>query len=137
MKGENKHQFYTALIRPKKVLEKNDGKDEVERAGYLSTEQRVENMMRAGERLRASRNYDYQYDSSRLSKEELKQLDDSMDVHPLRNKAFDLVDATNTLREIESRKTEREIKAKEAQQTEQNEKPVTVPASEVQPPKGD
>lgn len=130
--------FYTAYNRPKKVYEINDGEDEVERAGYLTTEQRVENMMRAGERLRESRNYDYQYDpDSRIKKQHLMNADDKLEVSQLRNKAFDLVDATNALREIESRKTEREIKAKELQKTENKESLDTVPAKAVKPPEGD
>jgi len=49
-------ELYTQFKRPKKVfVEKNSGEIRVEKAGYISAEKRIENLMLSGKRLVQSR----------------------------------------------------------------------------------
>ena len=80
--------FYTARKRPAKVLEVNSGELLVETAGYISAEQRITNMMLAGQRLVESRrvHYDLQGDYDESAIQEYSD--------PTRSPNYDLADAT-------------------------------------------
>ena len=81
-------KIYTARKRPAKVLEVNDGESLVETAGYISAEQRITNMMLAGQRLVESRRvmYDLQGEYNDATIHEFSD--------PTRSPNYDLADAT-------------------------------------------
>lgn len=77
-------EFATQYNHQRSAPEKNDGKTDVDRAGYISAQKRIENIMFAGMRLVQSRRemYDFLGD----------ELDTSFD-DPTRSKNWDLADA--------------------------------------------
>lgn len=75
---------YTRTIRS--APERNSGQTIVERAGYISAQERIENMILAGQRL-------VDYRRARHDFAEGEQLDESF-TDPTRARNFDLADAT-------------------------------------------
>lgn len=89
-------KFNTPYLRKRSAPEKNSGEDLLELAGYEPINHKIKRMMEAGERLSLGR---FDYDPGFNP-------DDAI-IDETRSGSFDLVDATNKLREIERRKAER------------------------------
>lgn len=74
------------------IPEKNSGRSPVETAGYIPANQRIENMMLAGQRLSESRKEQYDFPDG--------EIDESYN-DPTRSKNFDLADASQIQNNIE------------------------------------
>jgi len=77
-------QFATQYNRVRQPAEENDGKTSVDRAGYISAQKRIENIMFAGQRLVQSRREMFDFEGD--------QFDPSFN-DPTRNKNYDMADA--------------------------------------------
>lgn len=77
-------QFATQFNRVRSAPESNDGKTSVDRAGYISAQKRIENIMFAGQRLIQSRREMYDFEGDQF---------DSSFSDPTRNKNYDMADA--------------------------------------------
>jgi len=91
-----------------------DKTEKVEKAGYLSTKQRVETMLLAGQRLMQSRREMYDFQQG-------EEPDDNFE-DPTRTQGFDMADATQIALEIQNKAI---LQAKRA-----NEKKSTAPKSD-------
>lgn len=83
---------YTQVIRPEKVLEKNNGERKVEIAGYVSAKTRIENLISAGSRLSDYRKANYHFQS-----------DEEVDLNfydPTTNPDFNEMDAKDMVNNI-------------------------------------
>jgi hypothetical protein len=85
------HEVFHKNYRPDKVIT-DPGKSVVEMTGYISTKQRIEDMMNAGLRLEVARNNQYEFNA------EDKVPDDYID--PTRNPGYDLADASAQMAQV-------------------------------------
>lgn len=91
-------KFYTQYTRPEKkdFLEPGGGEVIVERGGYVTTKERVESMLAAGQRLMDYRNMKYDVPPG-------SDFEGDIDVDPTRRLDYDVADATQDLISTESR----------------------------------
>lgn len=75
--------FYTQYNKLRAIPEKNSGKRITEKAGYLSAQKRIENLLLAGRRLVASRAQAYDFEH---------EIDEDYE-DPTRNPGYDMADA--------------------------------------------
>lgn len=87
--------FNTPFNRQKYIPERNSGVKIVETAGYISSQQRIENMILAGQRLTAFRSEQYDFPDE-------KSVDDNF-YDPTRNRGLDLAEATMIQNQVTSR----------------------------------
>lgn len=95
-------EFATHYKRKRQAPESNSGKSNVERAGYIPTKKRIENLMLAGQRLVESRREEYDFPDGKI---------DENFSDPTRSPNFDLADATALSRAVDSRLSEQKRKA--------------------------
>lgn len=81
--------FYSRAVRPEITFEKLSQKSEVETAGYMTAQQRIENMMLAGRKLVQYRREQFDFPDG--------QIDESF-TDPTRSKNFDFADGTRLAR---------------------------------------
>lgn len=87
-------EFYTQWKRPKKVyVEINSGEIRVEKAGYISAQKRIENLILAGQRLVKSRSESYDFNGE----PDLEYVDIS------RSKNVDIVDIDHATEYLETK----------------------------------
>lgn len=77
-------KFATQYERKRQAPEVNDGKTSVDRAGYISAQKRIENIMFAGQRLVQSRREMFDFEGDKF---------DPSFSDPTRNRNYDLADA--------------------------------------------
>lgn len=105
-------EFYTKYNRPPKNYERGGGEVLVERAGYISAQVRIENLMLAGLRLQQYRDEHYDFTG--------EEIDDNFS-DPTRRKSYDMAEAFQASLELAERmKAQRDAKKKK--------KPVEKPA---------
>lgn len=92
-------QFNTKYNRIKSKPEMNDGTTMVEFAGYVSKRKRIEALINAGQRLIQARQDMYDYTG--------EDPDPDIQPDPTRKGNFDLADATEALRNLESKASKR------------------------------
>lgn len=91
-------QFYTQFDRPVGLSnEPVGGEKVVERAGYMSAEKQIKSMLQAGVRLQTYRNEMFDTVDPKVDP-------GSLSVDPMRSKAFDLADASQTALAIAGRR---------------------------------
>lgn len=90
-------QIYTQTKRPEKkeFLEKNSNEIIVEKAGYVTAKQRIEDMINAGRRLVDHRKANYDF-------KENEEIDENFD-DPTRSPGFDPADASSIMQEIDAK----------------------------------
>jgi len=96
--------FYTKLIRPEPVYEDIDPYSKVETAGYSSAERQITDMIRAGIRLGEYRREMYDFEDG-------EKIDDEY-FDPTRRRNYDMADASNDLRVVSRRLSDKADKAK-------------------------
>lgn len=86
MAERKKYKFYTNYNPGPKTMDYNSGEVIVDSSGYIPPKQRIENLIRAGERLEEFRRefYDYDYGDE----------DDGNWIDPLRSPGIDLADVS-------------------------------------------
>lgn len=100
-------KIFSMARRPPRVKESfPTGKRLVERAGFMSAKQRIENILAAGDRLLSARMEQYDYGDETDS--------DDMVIDPTRNGGFDITDAQEIVRDVSER-----FKARSAEKAEQ------------------
>lgn len=77
-------KFATQYERVRQKPEVNDGKTSVDRAGYISAQKRIENIMYAGQRLVQARREMFDFEGDKF---------DPSFSDPTRNKNYDMADA--------------------------------------------
>lgn len=77
-------KFATQYERVRQKPEVNDGKTSVDRAGYISAQKRIENIMYAGQRLVHARREMFDFEGDKF---------DPSFSDPTRNKNYDMADA--------------------------------------------
>lgn len=87
-------KFSTQYERVRQAPEVNDGKTTVDRAGYISAQKRIENIMYAGQRLVQSRREMFDFEGDKF--------DPSFN-DPTRNPNYDMADAFQHDLEIQAR----------------------------------
>lgn len=92
---ERKVNIYSSFKRPEKVYEMFDPADTiVETAGYITVQQRINNMMVSGERLKLARAEKYDFKQGEPVDENFND--------PTRDPNFDLADASQILNSVEN-----------------------------------
>lgn len=96
--------FFTKYNRPPKQFERGGGEILVERAGYISAQMRIENLILAGLRLQQYRDEHYDFTG--------EEIDDNF-IDPTRRKSYDWAEAFQQSLELaEKMKAQREAKKK-------------------------
>ena len=99
-------QFQTQYTHKSSPPEINSGKTLVERAGYISAQKRIENMILAGQRLVDYRKSQFDFDGDKIDFD----FDD-----PTRNPNFDMADASQLKYQAEANLAESRARAKKAE----------------------
>jgi len=97
--------FQTQYTHKSQAPEKNSGKRLIEKAGYVSAQQRITNLMLAGKRLAESR--DQQYDFTGKIDEDF--------TDPTRNRGLDMGEAFQIKLSVEERQKRKEAILKASQ----------------------
>lgn len=87
-------QFQTQYVRTRSAPEKNSGICKVDRAGYISSQKRIENLINAGMRLVESRREQYDFPGNEFDPD----FED-----PTRSKNFDMADASQMNLAVQAR----------------------------------
>ena len=99
-------QFQTQYTHKSSPPEINSGKTLVERAGYISAQKRIENMILAGQRLVDYRKSQFDFEGDKIDFD----FDD-----PTRNPNFDMADASQLKYQAEANLAESRARAKKAE----------------------
>lgn len=91
-------EFCTKHKRPKSDAEKGGGRRITETAGYIPMEVQINNLIRAGQKLKRSREEQYDFPDGKV-------VEDFLDV--TRSPNFDMADAFQIQREVKARIRER------------------------------
>ena len=111
-------KFKTQYEDFKRTPEVNSGEILVERVGYISARDRIENLLLAGHRLENYRKEQYDFDS-------VENIDESF-TDPTRNKNYDMADAFQSSlalnAKFKNKSAETKVEAKEKEVSEDTEK---------------
>lgn len=117
--------YYSIVKRPKKIGEINEGPRLVETAGYMTAQQRIENIIDAGERLVQARKEAYDFPPG-------EKVDENY-IDKTRTAGYDYFDAHEDLQTVEERiengkkNKKEEIKSEEKKEEKESGKQETEP----------